>query len=131
MADNYIQLSTQVECETEEQATWLAEELGFRPSCGVEIQKDNKTVWLYGDSDQSVDLQRMVEVLCEFQTRFKLKTPIAFSWADLGDRRGTILLTVYPRLNEFGGGAVVVKDGKDYWVELQSWAKKKIEELSL
>jgi hypothetical protein len=120
MAYNYIQLSTQVECETEEQATWLAEELGFRPSCGVEIQKDNKTVWLYGDSDQSVDLQRMVEVLCEFQTHFKLKTPVSFSWANTCSKL---------RLDEFSGGAVVVKDGKSYWVDAQCWAQKKLKEL--
>lgn len=123
MANNYVQLSTQVECETEEQATWLAEELSkdsedFGPSCGAEIQEDNKTVWLY--SEECADLERMIETLCEFQTRFKLKTPITFSWALTCDK---------PRLDEFGGGAVVVKDGKDYWVDAQSWAQKKIEEL--
>jgi hypothetical protein len=118
MADNYIQLSTQVECETEEQATWLAEELGFRPSCGVEIQKDNKTVWLYGE--ESVDLDQMVKVLCEFQTHFKLKTPVSFSWANTCSKL---------RLDEFSGGAVVVKDGKSYWVDAQCWAQKKLKEL--
>jgi len=123
MANNYTQFSTQIECATEEQATWLAEELNkdgeFGPSCDAEIQEDNKTVWL--NSEENADLERIVDVLCEFQNCFKLTDAITFSWAHTCSK---------PRLDEFGGGAVVVKNGKDYWIDAQQWAQKKIDELA-
>lgn len=127
MANNYTQFSEEIVCATEEQAAWLVAELlketdDGGPSCEAELEGKTRgslpRVWIHSEED--ANLEAMVDVLCEFQNCFKLKEPITVSWAYTCSK---------PRLSEFGGGAVVVKNGKDHWIDAQSWARKKAESI--
>jgi hypothetical protein len=122
MANNYIQFSEEIVCATEEQAKWLVEQLSKEtddggPSCEAKLE-GKKHVWIH--SEENANLEAMVDVLCEFQNCFKLREPITVSWAHTCSK---------PRIGEFGGGAVVVKDGKDHWIDAYSWARKKAESI--
>ena len=118
MAENFTQFSEMIECETEEQVQFLLAKLNKKGDSGqcCEAKREGlKDVWIH--SDENPDLEQMVDVLCEFQKKFKLKKPIVISWAHSCSK---------PRLSEFGGGAVVIMRGKEYWIDAATWAHRQV-----
>lgn len=124
MADNYLQFSTIVPCETEEQQTWLMERLVAQEDEYIcEFSRDDADrrfdVWVYADEGGQVEY--LADIVCEFQTRFSIDKPWSLEFAETCSK---------PRLDEFSGGAVVCCNGAAYWMHTTQWVEEKIKELT-
>ncbi len=125
MADNYSQFSTMILCSDEE-AKWIynkiAEYEGDTKNdccyvCGYEI--DDHGIWL--STNESFNGDALLEVLCEFQNKFNYKQPIVITFADFCSKL---------RVDEFGGGALVIYHGQSYCMDTHAWADEKIKEIN-
>lgn len=118
MANNFCLFAEAIDCGSIEEAQWLenqvkTEEGEGGPAC--EVHRDGTTVHLY--SEENCDLELLCGILIEYQVKFKTP-PIIVTWAYTCSQ---------PRAGEFGGGAFVVKDGKDTWTDARQWANKQVD----
>jgi hypothetical protein len=121
MADYYDQFSEMIQCETVEQANWLLARLRaaeeddeFGPICESDQKHEESEpnqVWIY--SEMNCDMERLADLLCEFQKHFGLQEPIVISWAATCSK---------PRLDGFGGGAVCIVGGEATWFNARRMA---------
>ena len=120
MANNYTEFSEIIECDKKQQQDWLLEQFKKDDrsyACAAEPDRDN--VWVH--SDESGDMGPVADVIAEFQTTFKITKPWIGSYCYNCDK---------PRISEFGGGAVVVNRGKQYWFDATSLANAKAKKLA-
>ena len=125
MANNYSQFSEMIPCETKEQQDWLLRELaiavefddGERVSACM-FEADGKDVWVY--SEDSADIDALADVIATFQLQFKVNKPWTLTWADSCSK---------PRLNNFGGGGVVIYKGKTSWMDTWGWCAAEAQRL--
>jgi hypothetical protein len=124
MANNYNQFSTMIICSDEE-AHWIynkiAEYEGDEENdclyvCSYEIEGSG--IWL--SADESFDGDALLEILCEFQNKFDYTSPIVITFADYCSQL---------RVDEFGGGALVIYQGQSYYMDAHAWADEKLKEL--
>lgn len=119
MANNYTEFSELIECQSKAQQKWLLQELSKDDrSYACVATADKSNVWVH--SDESGDLAVVASVVGEFQKKFKITSPWVGSYCHYCD---------HPRINEFGGGAVVVHRGKQTWFHATSMAEEKARKL--
>jgi hypothetical protein len=82
------------------------------PPCEFEDQPEG--IWLY--SEDTCDLNGLVAILAEVQSGFGLP-PFGFEFSVSCSR---------PVLDEFGGGAVFLKDGEATWLNTSSWLAERL-----
>jgi hypothetical protein len=94
MANNYSGYSFAVKTPNEAAARWLENQAEEN---GIDTERHQKSLVL--SREDSIDLEVVTEFLQLYLKKFAPKDVIGFSWAEWCDR---------PRVNEFGGGVVVV-----------------------
>jgi len=109
MADNYLQFSALIPCETEEQKQWLAAKFDKQaesddgPVCQYNIESDG--VWAY--AEEYGDPERLSEIVAAYQQQFDRQDGWILTWAQTCSKM---------RLDEFAGGAVAVYRGTTHFV---------------
>ncbi len=123
MAQNFTHFSTIIECEdAEQQRTLLADIKGTDDDvhvCEVEKQEGSFDLWVY--SDDECDLEELIRIICDHQLVNESEKPWSMEYAVTCSR---------PRLDEFGGGAVVCYKGQDHWMSTASFVMKQVQELT-
>lgn len=69
-----------------------------------------KGIWLH--ADESGDIERVAELVCEFQKRFAAEQPWTLEYAVWCSK---------PRIGEFGGGAVFCHRGEATFMNSGAW----------
>lgn len=111
MAQNFTHFSTLIECENaEQQRTLLADIIGTVHVCEVEKQPTGFDLWVY--SNDECDLEELVRIICDHQLVNESEKPWSMEYAVTCSR---------PRLDEFGGGAVVCYMGEAQWMSTASF----------
>jgi hypothetical protein len=134
MADYYTHFSFVVDVKNREQADGLKKML--TDAANEELLKDEdellSTPWSLEDegdltifwirSDESGQVDLIVDILAKWQEDFKYEQPICFEWAYTCSK---------PRLNAFGGGSVLIHKGEAHYTNTFDWLTKKKAELGI
>ena len=121
MANNYLQFSVMIPCDTEAQKQWLAAEFDEQaesddgPVCSYEIESDG--VWVY--AEEYGDPERLAEIVAAYQQQFDRQDGWILTWSQTSSKM---------RLDEFTGGAVAVYRGTTHFVVPDSIANKWIQQ---
>jgi len=122
MADNYFLFSEEIETESDDAAKWIEKRLEAArkdDEGGIcSFEREGTKVWVY--SEEYADMNRLVDILAEYQKTFGDQKAIVLTWAYTCSQ---------PRLSEFGGGAAVIVGGKIESLEARDWADKLAREL--
>lgn len=117
MADNHLLFSEEIETESEEAAKWIEQQLKEADESedgGICMyERDGAKLWVY--SEEYAEVDRLEDVLAEYQKKFGDQKAIVLSWA---------YTCTKPRLSEFGGGATVIVAGKIKNLDARDWADK-------
>ena len=85
--------------------------------CGVDASVEDDGVWF--SADESVNLEHMELIARALIEELEIDEPFYASWAYTCSK---------PRIDEFGGGAMVIKRGYEtYWVDAMSNARTTVE----
>ena len=118
MANMYTQFSVTVDCGKPEIAAKLAEVLREpHPEfdCSIcEVEQEKNGVWFW--AMEGGDIEEIVERIADFQTKYPIP-PVVLSYAYICDK---------PRPDEFGGGAVGIRDGNAFWCDAASLAAEHV-----
>lgn len=122
VANNYLLFSEEIETESEEAAKWIEKQLQAADSSedgGIcSYERDGSNIWVY--SDEYADINRLEDLLAEYQKKFGDQKAITLSWAHTCSK---------PRLSEFGGGAAVIVAGQIKNLDVRQWADKRARQL--
>ncbi len=125
MSNNYTQFSTLIACENEEQQKSLLAAIRDEGGddeviCGANPDS-NKThnVWVW--SDDEANIEALVRIVCDFQLTFDIQEPWSMEYAVTASK---------PRLDEFGGGAVVCHRGEAQWMSSASFVMATMQKLT-
>ena len=142
MANTYTQFSQVIENITDEERAWLIEnttspedrfspedeeamhnwatELGlpheecpYWPDFGAIIEDDKQRLWIY--SEESGNLDNVVILVQAFLEKFRPKEVFAMNWAATCSK---------PRVEEFGGGAIVVSAEEVQSITTFGWSQE-------
>jgi len=122
MANNYTNISFIVPCsevaaETLIGAIETQEEAGDY-GLSIHAELDDDGVWIC--HDESADIEQLVEILQEWLAEPEGRPKfVGFEFAQVCSK---------PRLNEFGGGAVVVTATSSSWTNTSEWLRAKVAE---
>lgn len=122
MADNYFLFIEEIKTESDDAAKWIEKRLEAAREddeggiCAFE--REGTKVWVY--SEEYADMNRLVDILAEYQKTFGDQKAIVLTWAYTCSK---------PRPGEFGGGAAVIVGGKIESLETRDWADKLAREL--
>ena len=83
------------------------------PELSIEAEEGQEYLWVHSDEGIPT-LSSLVSLLRIFYLKFDIDVPFAMQWAEICDR---------PRLDEFGGGAVVVSKNNAKWMSTGTWVK--------
>lgn len=138
MADYFTELSFVVDCGSEEDAQMLIQYLTLDedsdakliekagvdrewPSCDVSATIDDQPtrVWIHNNGG-SPYLDNLVSALNAWTKQTKYPDPISFEWSGTCSR---------PRLDAFGGGAVVIYKGRAKWMNTGNWSAKELQKI--
>jgi hypothetical protein len=140
MANTYTQFSQIIENITDEERAWLllnldspedrfspedevamykwADEIGlphdecpYWPDFGAVLEDDKHRLWIY--SEESGNLDNVVILVQAFLEKFRPKEVFAMNWAATCSK---------PRIEEFGGGAIVVSAEEVQSITSFGWA---------
>lgn len=119
MADNYCQSSSQLNIpedkigraqEIVDRAVKRIEEESEEEYCGCQVKVEEDGVWFH--ADESINLEHVEIIAKALVNELEIDAPFYCSWAFTCSK---------PRIDEFGGGAFVVKRGyKTSWVDAMS-----------
>jgi hypothetical protein len=122
MANQHTLFSTYLKYANEDQRKWLLwvfeqEGSSDRGSiCEIEDKPQEKQMVVY--SEEYGDVERLADLVANFQIKFEIKTHWILSWASVCSR---------PIPDNFGGGALVVSHGKIHFDNpehnIQTWLK--------
>jgi len=129
MADYYTHCSFEIPKLHKAEEEWLRAEIKRReatmdendfPLFDAEYSFDeaDKSLWIY--DGESVNLDNLVLFLQEFIKQFRPKAIFSFEWANDCSK---------PRLDAYGGGAVVVTADRIYWINTSTWVSKTIKQI--
>ena len=125
MSNNYTQFSTLIKCENEEQQRQLLadirnEDSDDGPACQANPDSNsNHNVWVW--SDDEANIEELVRIVCDFQLAFDIQEHWSMEYAVTCSR---------PRLDEFGGGAVVCYRGEAQWMSSASFVMVTVQKLT-
>lgn len=127
MANNYLQFSTSIPTPKEHRQALLdAIDKFEQDEClGVCVSEEESgeeelIVW----SEESGDIEGLAKIVAQWQKDNNITKPWTCwkcFYAETCDK---------PRLDEFSGGAVVVFQGKQYWMNAGDWAETKAKEIT-
>ena len=126
MANNYEQFSEIVSCADEEQQAWLlarlaqadaGEDLDKHTWCGYEANPLHD-VWIY--TWEAVNLDALMDIICEFQVHFDIQEPWSMSYAYTCSK---------PRVGEFGGVAVIAYRGMWDVMSTNMWIQTELDKI--
>lgn len=111
MANNYTQSSSQLEIpkEKHDQAKAIIDKFTRQLEddddeyCGIQVELESDGVWIYGE--ETFDPDQAAELVQTLLDELEIEEPFAFSWAHTCSKM---------RLDEFGGGACLVRKGLPY-----------------
>jgi len=95
------------------------------PECDFEKYRDGESkqplwlLWIHSE-DGYGSLSGLMNLIVIWMRKFQVKEPFKLQWADICSK---------PRLDEFGGGAVVITTQGIFWMNTAEWVDKKIKEL--
>jgi len=124
MANNYQEFSEEIVCRTKEEYEALLNALTTSkdeedyPPCETYGDPEALSIWLH--AEESGDIEKLANIISEFQTEFSNPEPFFLSWADTCSK---------PRIGEFSGGAVAIYKGEaKYFLPIQlakQWVQRK------
>ena len=113
MANNYTQSSSQLAIpkEKHDQAKTIIDKFMQQfdddddddDYCGIQVELESEGVWIYGE--ESFDPDQAAELVQTLLDELEIEEPFVFSWAYSCSKM---------RLDEFGGGACLVRKGLPY-----------------
>ena len=109
MANNYIQSSSQLEIPKDKHAQAQAiidkfiQQFDDDDYCGIQVELEPEGAWIYGE--ESFDPDQAAELVQTLLDELEIEEPFVFSWAYSCSKM---------RLDEFGGGACLVRKGLPY-----------------
>jgi hypothetical protein len=111
MANNYTQSSSQLAIpkDKHDQAKAIIDKFmqQFEDDddvyCGIQVELESEGVWIYGE--ESFDSDQAAELVQTLVDELEIDEPFVFSWAYSCSKM---------RLDEFGGGACLVRKGLPY-----------------
>lgn len=125
MTDYYTHFCFSVKV-TQNQVSWIKDEIRKRSEqsredalylgCDYDYFEATDEV-VFTDRDGQDNVDAVIDLLCAFQRKFKLKTFISFEWAFTASQ---------PRIGAYGGGAVVLRYGIPSYMNTYEWIQKKI-----
>lgn len=138
MADYYTRFSIMLEDLTDEELTWWRDRVArgedapelvaeverpndldlVWPPCEIEIDDTARTVWLY--SVESADLEGVSYLLQEFLKDTNSDRIVPLEWSNDCSR---------PRLDAYGGGAMVMSRDRTVFMTTGKWADQAVEAL--
>ena len=140
MADNYLQFSFAVQLNNEDEREWLETILCGENADGEvpeefheafpdfsewgsldfdwEIDGENQ-LWIHTD-DGMGNPSMVADLLQYYLKKFDPKAHVSFEFAETCSK---------PKLDEFGGGAVVISMDEMWWMSTGQWAAEKIDEI--
>ena len=86
----------------------------------IECGPDGGEVWIHDDGGEG-NVEFVVQFLQAYMQKFFIREPIAFEFA---------LTCSAPRVDEFGGGAVVVTATGAEWFNTRQWINKTLDQLA-
>ena len=91
-----------------------AEETDFGLDCDLSLQARVLSIW----TDESGDVDVLVQAIAYWQKLFKIDEPVGFEWINDADK---------PTDDAYGGGAVVIHKGKCKWLNTGAWLSNQME----
>ena len=125
MSNNDTQFSTLIACENVEQQKALLAAIRDEGGddevvCGANPDSNsNHNVWVW--SDDEANIEALVRIVCDFQLTFDIQEPWSMEYAVTASK---------PRLDEFGGGAVVCHRGEAQWMSSASFVMATMQKLT-
>ena len=127
MANYYTEFSFTVDVASEEEARFFVDWVDVDEDdleedderWGVEVHNEGRHIWITGGESGSPD--NAARMVAEFQEKFNKQEDVQFCWGNSCSK---------PRLDAFGGGAVLVYKGQVHWApNPELWCMDKLEEL--
>lgn len=84
---------------------------------GIAAQEDNKGLWVCGDGSPNLEL--LASLIQEILIKFNITEPFGFEWGCTANK---------PRLDAFGGGAVVITRDDQQWMNTGGWLQQALSE---
>lgn len=121
MANNYLELSTMLKVQTPEEKAWLEAELKILEEeesqpMGFDYQFEKDGLWIHSEN---ADPDQIASFVQRFLAAFHPDKFFVFSWAYYCSK---------PRLDEFGGGAAIVRGDGYETIDATGEAKKLLSE---
>lgn len=128
MADYYTHFSFEIPKLHKGETEWLKAEIKRRqeiidendfPLFDAEYSFDpDGTLWLH--DSEGCNLDNLALFVQEFIKQFRPKAIFGFEWSNDCSK---------PRLDAYGGGAVVITASHIYWINTSSWISKTIKQI--
>lgn len=116
MANNYLQFSFEIDCNTKKEADWLFDKLKEANNnentnwcCSVE-KETNNILWVY--AEDWGDIEQVAEAIKEYLSFFIKDIAISFTYSESCSKM---------RVDEFSGGGVVITKNKISYMHASSW----------
>lgn len=132
MANYYNQFSFIIDVDTQEEVDFFTKSIADAEDeeinedaqhvCEfiIEIQDDGKfRLWFC--EEENGDIDTLGGIIAAYQQQFKCDEIVSFEWSSTCSR---------PRLDAFGGGAMVIHKGQVYWHNTYNWICAKTKELN-
>lgn len=97
-----------------EKAKEIAEAYEQSSGCIIEFAEDGK-LEIY--DDESAHVECLALIIQQAMARHNISAPIWFEWANTCSK---------PRIDAYGGGAVVITKDECHWMNSTGWAAEKI-----
>lgn len=132
MADYFTHFSAVLEGLTKQEASWVDQEYRKRITAGdldesmgdfdLELEDDDKggrRAWIHSP-DGCENIDHVADFIQQFLKEFRPKEAWSMEWSNDCSK---------PRLDAFGGGALVVTAKKIHWMSTSDWVSKTMEKL--
>jgi hypothetical protein len=128
MADYYTQVSFMLNFKTKDDALAALNRLEIMESeseegefyTGCLMALEDNSLWIR--SDENANLECLVDWIQIVMQRMNWTEPVCFTWANTCSKM---------HLDSFDGGAVVITQTDQYWMNSDRWARNKIKEIQL
>ena len=127
MADYYAHFSFEIPKLRKSEVEWLKAEIERRsktldendfPLFDAEYRLEDQALWLH--DSEGCNLDNLALFIQEFIKQFRPKAIFGFEWSNDCSK---------PRLDAYGGGAVVITNKSIRWVNTSTWVSKTIKQI--
>jgi len=127
VADYYAHFSFEIPKLRKSEVEWLKAEIERRsktldendfPLFDAEYRLEDQALWLH--DSEGCNLDNLALFIQEFIKQFRPKAIFGFEWSNDCSK---------PRLDAYGGGAVVITNKSIRWVNTSTWVSKTIKQI--